>query len=150
MNRLHRLHREDGGWMAIWFLGFLVILMFLGGLSFDLWTAFSARRALSGIADSAAVAGASQIDLDRYRDDGAIILIPGTAEQVAEEQATALGADMTQSEVARYTSASASASSTVVQVTVDGTVQPTLVKVLLPGVDGFAVRVVGRAQAVGS
>lgn len=51
----------------------------LGGISLDLWRAFSERRALAAAADAAALSGASAIDEARYRTSAELVLVPETA-----------------------------------------------------------------------
>ncbi|MGH9030897.1 MAG: pilus assembly protein TadG-related protein, partial [Acidimicrobiia bacterium] len=48
--------------MTVWMLGLCLMLLLLGGISLDLWRAFSERRALASAADAAAIAGASALD----------------------------------------------------------------------------------------
>ena len=52
------------GTVTLWLLGVCMLLFALGGISVDLWRAFSARRSLANAADAAALAGASAIDED--------------------------------------------------------------------------------------
>jgi Flp pilus assembly protein TadG len=59
---------DERGWMTLWFLGLCVMLLFVGGLSLDLWHAFSERRSLAAAADAGARAGASMIDEQACRD----------------------------------------------------------------------------------
>jgi Flp pilus assembly protein TadG len=61
-------------------LGLCMMTLLLGGLSLDLWRAYSERRALAAAADAAAVAGAAAIDLDAFRRNNEVQLIPGEAE----------------------------------------------------------------------
>ena len=48
--------------MTLWVLGLCIALMFLGGLSLDLWGAVAVRREMSAMADAAATAGANGLD----------------------------------------------------------------------------------------
>jgi Flp pilus assembly protein TadG len=75
--------RSERGFVTIWLLGLCVALLFLGGLSLDLWRAFTERRALASIADAAALAGASGIDRARYASAGDVVLDPAAAERLA-------------------------------------------------------------------
>lgn len=68
--QLERGRREHGS-VTIWMLGLCVAVLFLGGLSLDLWRAFLERRDLAGAVDAAAVAAASALDEVVFRDDGA-------------------------------------------------------------------------------
>src|SRR3989442_686884 len=74
MNR----HRESGT-VTLWLLGVCMLLFALGGISADLWRGFSSRRSLSNAADAAALAGASAIDEDAYRERGVVELDPALA-----------------------------------------------------------------------
>lgn len=64
---------EDGT-VTIWLLGLAVAVLFLGGLSVDLWRVVAERRELAGIVDGAAVAGASVIDEAAFRSSGQVLL----------------------------------------------------------------------------
>ena len=69
--------------MTLWLLGVCMLLFALGGISVDLWRGFSARRSLSNAADAAALAGASAIDEEAYRQRGVVQLDPAVAESRA-------------------------------------------------------------------
>jgi hypothetical protein len=69
------------GSITVWLLGLAVLLLFVGGLSLDLWRAFGARQLLANAADAAAIAGSTGIDTARFRDTGQIVLDPGLSEQ---------------------------------------------------------------------
>ena len=74
--------RERGS-VTLWVLGLCVMMLFMGGISLDLWRAFSERRALASAVDAAAVAGASGIDTDRYRSNGDVQLDRALSESLA-------------------------------------------------------------------
>jgi hypothetical protein len=57
----------------------LVIAAF-AGLVIDTWRVFAERQDLSGMADSAAIAGATAIDIDHLNETGEVILDPAAAE----------------------------------------------------------------------
>jgi len=67
----------------LWTLGLALSLLMLGGISIDLWSALGAHRDLAGIADAAAVAAASGVDTERFRNDGVVRLDEGLAEGLA-------------------------------------------------------------------
>lgn len=71
---------EDQGSITLWLLGLSVAILFLGGLSLDLWRAFNERRLVAGIVDAAAIAGASGIDETWLRTTGEVRLDPVAAE----------------------------------------------------------------------
>lgn len=77
--------RDERGTVTLWLLGLCLLLFALGGISLDLWRGFSARRSLHAAADAGALAGASAIDENAYRTDGAIRLDPALAEARARE-----------------------------------------------------------------
>lgn len=54
--------RTEHGTVTLWVLGLCIALMFLGGLSLDLWRAVAVRREMSAMADAAATAGANGLD----------------------------------------------------------------------------------------
>ncbi len=70
MSRARRLlHREDGT-LVTWLLASLIMVLALGGVSVDLWRAFSDRRAVAAVADAAAGAAASAVDREHLRAAG--------------------------------------------------------------------------------
>jgi Flp pilus assembly protein TadG len=75
--------RGEAGTVTLWVLGCCLMLLTVGGISVDLWRSFSERRALAGVADAAARAGASAIDEDRYRASGELVLVPALAAERA-------------------------------------------------------------------
>ncbi len=110
--------------MTLWTVGMCVVLLFLGGLSLDLWRAFSERRALAGVADAAAVAGAGAVDVGALRVGGPVTLDPVAAERAALASAAA------QADVRALTGVRAVAGPEGVTVTVEGRVDLTLLDVL--------------------
>lgn len=74
---------NDRGSVTIWLLGLCVCLLFLGGLSVDLWRVMNVRRELVSLADSAAVQGATAIDEGAFRLRRRVDLDPDRAEQAA-------------------------------------------------------------------
>lgn len=77
--------RRDGetGTVTVWMLGMLTIMLALGGLSVDLWRAFDARRAVAGVVDAAALAGAAGIDQAHLRATNHVRLDPDLAYDLA-------------------------------------------------------------------
>ena len=73
---------DERGTITLWVLGLSISLMFLGGLSVDLWRAVAERRQLSSMADSAATAGANGVDVDALR-AGTLVLDPVRARAIA-------------------------------------------------------------------
>ena len=60
-------HRDERGQAAVFLIGMLVLAVGFVGVAVDGARLFTARRDLSAIADSAALAGASAIDEQAYR-----------------------------------------------------------------------------------
>jgi Flp pilus assembly protein TadG len=73
---------DERGTITLWVLGLCIALMFLGGLSLDLWRAVADRRQLSSMADTAATAAANGIDVDALR-AGTLRLDPVRARAIA-------------------------------------------------------------------
>jgi hypothetical protein len=68
------------GSVTIWGLGLTLIIAAFAGLVIDTWRVFAERQDLSGMADSAAIAGATAIDIDHLNETGEVILDPVAAE----------------------------------------------------------------------
>lgn len=64
---------NEEGFFTIWVLGLCLMVAFVGGLSYDLWHSFSDKRQLSNIVDAAAVAGASEIDINAFKEDSSVV-----------------------------------------------------------------------------
>jgi len=58
---------SERGTVTLWVLGLCIALMFLGGLSLDLWRAVAVRREMSAMADAGATAGANGLDESALR-----------------------------------------------------------------------------------
>lgn len=82
---LRQALRDDRGTALTWLLGLLLMILALGGLSVDLWRAFSERRLVAGIVDAAAIAGASGLDEELLRETGEARLDPTLATQRAAD-----------------------------------------------------------------
>lgn len=132
---------NDRGSITLWTLGLTVMVLFLGGVSLDLWRAFEVRQDLAAMADSAATVGAAQIDADAYRDTGSILLNEAAAEVAADAQLDA------QQDSARITGRDISATGPVLTVTLQGEVEFTLLRIFLGG-GRIAVQATGSAEAL--
>ena len=66
--------RSERGSVTIWVLGLSLLLLVFGGLALDYWRALATQRELASVADSAAIAGASGIDEEIYRNTGQVVL----------------------------------------------------------------------------
>ena len=85
---LRQALRDDRGTALTWLLGLLLMVLALGGLSVDLWRAFSERRLVAGIVGAAAIAGASGLDEELLRETGEVRLDPTLATQRAADSLT--------------------------------------------------------------
>ncbi len=130
--------RAESGTITLWLLGLCLVLFALGGISLDLWRAFSERRALAATADAAALAGASAVDEARYRASGELLLDPALAETRARAHIAH------QLDRAALRAVSVHADTEAVTVVVHGIVGFTLLGVLAPKGD-FAVQVTATA-----
>lgn len=130
--------RAESGTVTLWLLGVCLLLFALGGISVDLWRGFSARRSMSNAADAAALAGASAIDEDAYRQRGVVQLDPSRAEARARAHATH------QLDAGSLRGVDVRADREAVTVVVRGEIGFTLLGVLDPGGD-LAVRVTATA-----
>ena len=79
------MNSRDRGSVTVWTLGMVLVVLFLGALSFDLWSGFGTRRDYAGAADQAAQAGATALDEARFRSTGERKLDSERAEQLAAE-----------------------------------------------------------------
>ncbi|SRR6266498_5251625 len=133
---------EERGSITVWLLGLAVLVLFVGGLSLDLWRAFGARQLLANAADAAAIAGATGIDTARFRDTGQLILDPSMAVQRA-------GDSLAHQESLPLTAppgVEVTPDPPQVVVVLTGQVRLTLLRVLLPNQPPLTIRV--RAASV--
>lgn len=131
--------RRESGTITLWMLGLCLMLFLLGGISLDLWRAFSERRSLAAAADAAAVAGASALDEAAYRSSGAVRLVPADAQRRAQASL----ADQLDRRALR--DARVEATEDTVMVTVGGSVDFSLLQIVAPG-DAFAITVHATAR----
>jgi Flp pilus assembly protein TadG len=131
--------RRESGTVTLWMLGLCLMLFLLGGISLDLWRAFSERRSLAATADAAAVAGASALDEAAYRSSGAVRLVPADAQR----RARASLADQLDRRALR--DARIEATEDTVRVTVGGSVDFSLLQIVAPG-EEFAITVHATAR----
>lgn len=134
--------RGESGTTTLWMLGLCLMLFLLGGVSLDLWRAFSERRSLAAAADAAAVAGASALDEAAYRSSGAVRLVPSDARRRAQASL----ADQLDRRALR--DARVEATEEEVSVVVGGTVDFSLLQMASPGNEfAITVRATARPQA---
>jgi Flp pilus assembly protein TadG len=131
--------RRESGTITLWMLGLCLMLFLLGGISLDLWRAFSERRSLAATADAAAVAGASALDEPAYRSSGVVRLVP------ADAQRRARGSLADQLDRRALRDSRVEATEDTVMVTVGGSIDFSLLQLVSPG-DEFAITVHATAR----
>lgn len=134
-----RRARDERGAVTLWVLGLCMMMLFVGGIALDLWRGFSERRALAGMVDAAAVAGANGIDVDYFRETSELRLDPALAEELAIENLAA------QTDNHALDNVSVSATTTEITVRATGTVDFTLLRVFMDD-DPFTVTVSATAD----
>lgn len=132
---------NERGSITLWTLGLTVMVLFLGGISLDLWRAFEVREDLAAMADSAANAGASRVDAATFRDTGVLVLDEPAARAAASANLDA------QQDSAKILSRDINATGAVLTVSVTGEVDFTLLRVFLGG-GQVEVSASGSAEAV--
>ena len=88
------MRRSDRGSVTIWVLGLSMLLLIFGGLALDYWRALALQRELAAVADSAAIAAASGIDEEHYRETGEVVLEPARSRGMAEAAVAWQGIDV--------------------------------------------------------
>jgi Flp pilus assembly protein TadG len=134
-----RARSDQHGTVTLWTLGLCVAILFLGGLSLDLWRALAVRRELSAMADAAATAGANGLDEAALR-AGAVVLDPARA------RALARGAIGAHERVDPLDVEEVAVGGRTVAVTLADHVDFSLLGIFMPQ-DRFVVRVHARAEA---
>ena len=66
--------KSERGSAPVWFLGLSLCVLMVGAMSAELWRAIGERQELVAMADAAAIAAASAIDLDHYRSTGEAVI----------------------------------------------------------------------------
>jgi len=118
--------RCERGTVTLYILGLCVAVIFLGGLSLDLWRVVAVRRDLAAMADGAAAAAADGVDEGALR-RGEIRLDPDRSLLLASENLEA------QSDYGMVDATSVETRGTVVTVTLRSSVSFTLLGVFLAG-----------------
>lgn len=132
------MKQADRGSVTIWVLGLSMVLLTFGGLALDYWRALAFQRELASVADSAAIAAASGIDEEVYRDGGEVVLKPSRATDLALEAVAWQGVDVMSTDVVVDPAS--------VTVTLTGAVELGLLGVFVDEDEPFTVR--GSATAV--
>lgn len=136
---------SERGSITLWVLGLSIAILFVGGLSVDLWRVMSDRRELSAVADSAAAAAASALDTDYWRDEGLIRLDPAIAEDLAKRVITS---HRVISDLAAPAQISVQADEA--RVVLVKRVDLTLLRIFMTGSEPLTIRVASTARAVPS
>ena len=129
--------RREQGSATFWILGLSIAVLFLGGLSLDLWRGIAVRRELSAMADAAANAAANGIIEEQAR-TGDLTL--------DESRATALARALLERDdrVQHLRSVDVKVNGVVVTVTLEDDVPLSLLRLFAPG-EPFLVRVTASA-----
>ncbi len=94
------MRKGDRGSVTIWVLGLSMLLLVFGGLAVDYWRALALQRELASVADSAAIAAASGIDEEVYRETGQVVLEPARSRNLATSAVDWQGVDVVDLDVA--------------------------------------------------
>ncbi len=143
-----RLRPDERGNVIIWGIGLVVVLFGFAGLAIDTWAVFAQRQEIAGLADSASVVGANQIDIESFRNgdpDDPIYLEAGVAGAAAAGYVDAHRNDIGPGigrQVVELTDGGGNV--VAVEVTVTRTVTPIILK--LTGGDGLAMSVTAVSQ----
>lgn len=65
-----KARRGEDGVVTLWVLAVCAMVLFVGGITLDLWRGVATQRAVSAAVDGAAVAGASGLDEPAFRGSG--------------------------------------------------------------------------------
>nr|MBA2319404.1 hypothetical protein [Euzebyales bacterium] len=134
---MSRLRGERGS-VTIWVLGLSIGVLFLGGISLDLWRVYSERSALAAIADAAAIAGSTGLLPAGARTGGAQLDVA-----LAEERAR--NSILSQTDTRALTDAAVRATPEEIVVVVVGEVEFTLLRLFIS--EGrFDLEVLARAS----
>ncbi len=137
---MSRRRIDDAGSVTLWGIGLALVLLGFGGVVVDGWRAFAERQDVAGMADAAAIAGATAIDEAKFRATGDAQLDPVLAEARAGEYL--LRQDNFDPGVV---AATIRATSTGVEVVLEKDVNFTLLGLFLAGEEPLRIRVPGYA-----
>lgn len=132
---------SERGSVTAWLMVVPLLILLLGGISVDLWTALSARGRIAAVADDAAAAAATAVSAHGSRETAQRVQL-----DVEEASRRALVAVDTHPDAARVVSRTVHASTDLVSVTVEGELAFMLLR--LVGGDVARVVVTGHAAPV--
>lgn len=138
----NQTHRCQRGSITVWGIGLTLVIAAFAGLVIDTWRVFAERQDLSGMADAAAIAGATAVDIDYLNDTGEIALAGAEAELRALEYLE--HQDGWSTDIA-YTIVAAGDGSEIL-VILERDVDFTLLGPLLPGEEPLHITVTSRAS----
>jgi hypothetical protein len=134
--------RFQRGSVTIWGIGLTLIIAAFAGVVIDTWRVFAERQDLSGMADSAAIAAATAIDIAYLNETGEVRLDPAAAEERAAVYL--VGQDGWSDEIVPDIEVATDFSSITVVLVKD--VDFTLLGPLLPGEDPLRITVTALAS----
>ena len=134
--------RSQAGSVTIWGIGLTLVIAAFAGLVIDTWRVFAERQDISGMADAAAIAGATAIDIDHLNLTGEVILDWPEAEARALEYLQ--HQDGWSGEISYAIEVAADGSE--ITVTLETDVDFTLVGAFLPGEEPLRVAVTSLAS----
>lgn len=134
------MRKGDRGSVTIWVLGLSMLLLVFGGLAVDYWRALALQRELASVADSAAIAAASGIDEEVYRETGQVVLEPARSRNLAAAAVDWQGVDVVDLDVAVVPAS--------VTVTLVGEVELGLLGVFVDQSEPLVVRATASASPV--
>lgn len=94
-----RRRRDERGSAAIFLIGFAIVLVVAAGMVIDGGLAINKRMRVADDAEQAARAGANEIDIDRLRETGEIVLDQRLAKATAKHYLATLGYGAGQSDI---------------------------------------------------
>lgn len=139
--RVSPWHNQVGS-VTIWGLGLTIILAGFAGLVIDTWRVFADRQDLSGMADAAAIAAATAVDIPHLNLTGEVILDADLASDRAFQYLT--NQDGWTGDIAARVDPSADGA--FVTVILEKEVDFTLLGPLLPGETALQITVTSQAS----
>lgn len=137
-----RQRRFQRGSVTIWGIGLTLIIAAFAGVVIDTWRVFAERQDLSGMADSAAIAAATAIDIAYLNETGEVRLDVAAAEERAAVYL--VGQDGWSDEIDPAIEVAADLAS--ITVVLEKDVDFTLLGPLLPGEDPMRITVTALAS----
>lgn len=132
--------KDQRGSVTVWLMMLPLLLLTIAGITTDLWAALSTRGLITAIADDAAAAGATAVDIGHWRTDGRLRLVPDAAAAAARQ------AVVRHPDAAMLHDVQVNATDEAVQVQVEGIHDFALLP--LVGADHAVVRATARAAPI--